>query len=102
MDPRYGAGLHTAPGRTVDAAAYEQYIGRWSRLFVPAVLAAAEVTGGCRVLDVATGQMPQAYLALPESGRRAVRDEVQARLAEFESGGRLVMIVEMLIAAGRT
>jgi ubiquinone/menaquinone biosynthesis C-methylase UbiE len=39
----------------VDTAAYEQYIGRWSRLFVPAVLAAAEVTGGCRVLDVATG-----------------------------------------------
>jgi hypothetical protein len=45
--------------------------------------------------------MPQAYLALPELSRRAVREEVQARLAEFESGGHLVMDVEMLIGAGR-
>jgi hypothetical protein len=29
-----------------------------------------------------------------------VREEVHARLAEHESGGRLVMNVEMLIAAG--
>jgi len=40
------------------------------------------------------------WSALPESSRRAVREEVRARLAEFESGGRLVMTVEMLIAAG--
>ncbi len=268
----FGSGLHAAAGRRVDDSAYYQYIGRWSRLFVPAVLAAAEVAGGDRVLDVATGpgvaalvamsvvkpvglvigadispamltagrtrlgdesfravatdgqalafrdgsfdavvcqlglqffpdparglsefrrvlrtgrcaavcvistpdrapmwgvladtlsrhlpdqraalhlsfaladperlehllrmagfrdvwvkremrqgtiesfeaywapieagtgQMPQAYLALPESSRQAVREEVQARLAEFESGGRLVMSVEMLIGAGR-
>jgi ubiquinone/menaquinone biosynthesis C-methylase UbiE len=268
----FGSGLHAAAGRPVDASVYERYIGRWSRLFVPAMVAAAEVTGGDRVLDVATGpgeaalvamsvvkpaglvigadispamlkaartqlgsgsfqpvatdgqalafrdgsfdavvcqlglqffpdparglsefrrvlraggctavcvistpdrapmwgvladalsrhlpdqrealhlsfaladperlehlfrmagfrdvrvkrearqgtiesfddywapieagtgQMPQAYLALPESSRRAVREEVQARLAEFESGGRLVMDVEMLIGAGR-
>ena len=45
--------------------------------------------------------MPQAYLALPESSRRAVREEVQARLAGFESGERLVMNVEMLIGRGR-
>jgi ubiquinone/menaquinone biosynthesis C-methylase UbiE len=272
MGVNFGSGLHAAAGRPVDASAYEGYIGRWSRLFVPAVLAAAEVANGCRVLDVATGpgeaalgamsvvkwpglvigtdispamleaararlsntsfrpvatdgqalafrdgsfdavvcqlglqffpdparglsefrrvlrtgrctavcvistpdrapmwgvladtlsrhlpdqrealhlsfaladvarlehllrmagfrdvrvkremhqgimesfndywapiqagtgQMPQAYLALPESSRRAVREEVQARLAEFESGGRLVMSVEMLIGAGR-
>jgi ubiquinone/menaquinone biosynthesis C-methylase UbiE len=268
----FGSGLHAAAGRPVDASAYERYIGRWSRLFVPAVLAAAEVAGGDRVLDIATGpgeaalvamsvvkpgglvigadispvmlkaaharlgegsfravatdgqalafrdgsfdavvcqlglqffpdpaqglaefrrvlragrctavcvistpdrapmwgvladalsrhlpeqrealhlgfaladperlehllrmagfrdvrvkrerrqgtiesfeaywtpieagtgQMPQAYLALPELSRRAVREEVQARLAEFESGGHLVMDVEMLIGAGR-
>src|SRR5262249_32407135 len=51
VDPR----LHSAPGRPIAPAAYEQYIGRWSRLFVPTLLAAAEVTAGCRVLDVATG-----------------------------------------------
>jgi SAM-dependent methyltransferase len=60
----FGAGLHAAAGRPVDAAAYEQYLGRWSRLFVPAVLAAAEVTGGDRVLDVATGPGEAALLAL--------------------------------------
>jgi hypothetical protein len=52
-------------------------------------------------IEARSGQMPQAYLALPESTRRAVRDEVQARLAAFESGGRLVMSVEMVIGAGR-
>jgi len=51
----FGAGFHTAAGQRVDDSAYYQYIGRWSRLFVPAVLAAAEVRGGDRVLDVATG-----------------------------------------------
>ena len=52
-------------------------------------------------IEAGTGQMPQAYLALPESGRRAVREEVDARLWQFESNGRLVMSVEMLIGAGR-
>ena len=52
-------------------------------------------------IEAGVGSLPQAYLALPESSRRAVREEVQARLAEFESGGRLVMSVEMLIGAGR-
>ena len=52
-------------------------------------------------IEAGTGQIPQAYRALPASSRRAVREEVQARLAAFESGGRLVMSVEMLIGAGR-
>jgi ubiquinone/menaquinone biosynthesis C-methylase UbiE len=60
----FGSGLHTAAGRPVDASAYEQYLGRWSRLFVPAVLAAAEVTGGDCVLDVATGPGEAARVAL--------------------------------------
>jgi hypothetical protein len=41
-------GLHVAPGRVADATAYARYIGRWSRLVVPAVITAAEVTQGCR------------------------------------------------------
>ena len=60
----FGAGLHAAAGQPVDAAAYEQYLGRWSRLFVPALLAAAEVARGDRVLDVATGPGQAALVAL--------------------------------------
>ena len=52
-------------------------------------------------IEAGTGQMPQAYLSLPGSARRAVREEVGRRLVEFESGGRIVMTVEMLIGAGR-
>jgi SAM-dependent methyltransferase len=52
-------------------------------------------------IEAGTGQLPQAYLALPASRRWAVREEVEARLAAFESGGRLVISVEMLIGAGR-
>ncbi len=52
-------------------------------------------------IEAGTGQLPQAYLALPATHRWAVREEVEARLAAFESGGQLVMSVEMLIGAGR-
>src|SRR5947209_18427694 len=69
MSVNFGAGLHAAPGRAVDTLAYEQYIGRWSRLFVPAVLAAAEVAGGDRVLDVAAGSGEAAAMALSVVGR---------------------------------
>src|SRR5712692_4951176 len=60
----FGAGLHAAVGRRVDDSAYYQYIGCWSRLFVPAVLATAEVAGGDRVLDVATGPGEAALVAM--------------------------------------
>ena len=52
-------------------------------------------------IEAGTGLIPQVYLSLPESKRRAVRDEVTERLAKFQSDGRLVMSVEMLIASGR-
>ncbi len=52
-------------------------------------------------IEEGVGSLPQAYLALPESSRRAVRAEVRDRLAKFESGSRLLMSVEMLIASGR-
>lgn len=68
MSMRWEAGLHTAVGRHVDAAAYGQYIGRWSRLFVPALLAAAEITEGDRILDVATGSGEAALMALSAVG----------------------------------
>jgi SAM-dependent methyltransferase len=52
-------------------------------------------------IEAGTGQIPQAYLALPAASRRSVREEVHARLMEFDSGGGLRMEVEMLLAAGR-
>jgi len=65
MNTNFGAGFHVAPGRAVDTSAYDRYIGRWSRLFVPAVLAAAEVALGYRVLDVSTGTGEAALMTLP-------------------------------------
>jgi ubiquinone/menaquinone biosynthesis C-methylase UbiE len=64
----FGAGFHVAPDRAVDASAYDHFTGRWSRLFVPTVLAAAEVAPGCRVLDVSTGTGEAALMTLPMVG----------------------------------
>ncbi len=92
----FGAGLHAAGGRPVDDSAYYQYIGRWSRLFVPAVMAAAEVAGGDRVLDVATGPGEVALVALSvvkPAGVLFVADVSPAMLtsarAQLEAGQRL-------------
>ena len=68
MSTNFGAGFHVAPGRAVDASAYDRFTGRWSRLFVPTVLAAAEVAPGCRVLDVSTGTGEAALMTLPIVG----------------------------------
>ncbi len=51
----WGLGYHAPDGRPVEGSAYERYLGRWSRLFVPALLTAAKVGNGDRILDVATG-----------------------------------------------
>jgi ubiquinone/menaquinone biosynthesis C-methylase UbiE len=68
MSTNFGAGFHVAPGRAVDASAYDRFTGRWSRLFVPSVLGAAEVAPGCRVLDVSTGTGEAGLMALPIVG----------------------------------
>src|SRR5205085_4028193 len=60
--------FHAQPGKAVDALAYDRWTGRWSRLFIPAVLAAAAVKPGCRVLDVCTGTGEAADMALPLVG----------------------------------
>src|ERR1700748_2828248 len=72
MSTTFGAGFHAAPGKTVDASVYEQWTGRWSRLFIPAVLAAAAVGPKCRVLDVSTGTGEAARMALPLVGTGGV------------------------------
>src|SRR6516225_6580496 len=68
MSTNFGTGFHVAPGRAVDVSAYDRFAGRWSRLFVPSVLAAAEVAPGCRALDVSTGTGEAARMALPIVG----------------------------------
>jgi SAM-dependent methyltransferase len=45
------------------ASAYERFMGRWSRLYVPALLAGARITTDSRVLDVAAGTGEAALLA---------------------------------------
>jgi ubiquinone/menaquinone biosynthesis C-methylase UbiE len=89
----FGLGLHAAVGQHIDSSAYYQYIGRWSRLFVPAVLAAAEVAAADRILDVATGPGEAASMALSQVGASglvvgadislAMLDAANARFADL-------------------
>ena len=55
MSMTLAPGFHAPAGKPVNSVAYERWTGRWSRLFVPLVVAAAEVRTGYRVLDVSTG-----------------------------------------------
>jgi ubiquinone/menaquinone biosynthesis C-methylase UbiE len=53
-------------------------------------------------IEEGIGSLPQAYRSLAEADRRSVREEVRARLAQYESSdGKLTMGVEMLIGSGR-
>jgi uncharacterized protein YbaR (Trm112 family) len=52
-------------------------------------------------IEAGIGSIPQSYLLLTETDRRAVRKEVQAKLSQFEVGGNLHMSVEMLIGSGQ-
>src|SRR5215467_3203003 len=72
MSTTFGAGFHAAPGRAVDASAYERWTGRWSSLFIPVVLAAADIGPKCRILDVSTGTGEAARLALPLVGTEGI------------------------------
>ena len=67
MSTEYAPGLHVVTGRAVNASAYDGWVGRWSRLFVPSLLAAAKVSP-CTVLDVATGTGEAALMTLPIVG----------------------------------
>src|SRR5215472_10096621 len=72
MSTGFGAGFHAVPGKAVDASAYDGWTGRWSRLFIPAVLTAAAVEPRFRVLDVSTGTGEAARMALPLVGTEGV------------------------------
>jgi len=64
----FAPGLHARAGVEVDASAYERFTGRWSRLFVSSVIAAAGVRSGGMVLDIATGTGEAAVALLPVIG----------------------------------
>ena len=51
-------------------------------------------------IEAGMGSMPQAYKALPEADRHAVREEVKARLSPSGSDRPLTMSLEVLIATG--
>jgi ubiquinone/menaquinone biosynthesis C-methylase UbiE len=68
MSDSFGRGLHVAPGRAVNSSAYDRYLGRWSRLTVPDLLAAADLVQGHHVLDVATGTGEAALMTIPIVG----------------------------------
>jgi SAM-dependent methyltransferase len=53
-------------------------------------------------IEEGVGQIPQTYRALDGADRRAVREEVRARLAQYETrDGKMTMAVEVLIGRGR-
>jgi len=90
MTTKRGPGFHVRPGRTVDTSAYEGFTGRWSRLFVPLVLSAADIRPGDRVLDVCTGTGEAAVLIVPTIGASAHLIGVDIAPAMLESArGRL-------------
>jgi len=68
METKLAPGFHVRPGRAVDTLAYDRFIGRWSRLFVPLVLGAADVQPGDQVLDVETGTGEAAVAIMPVIG----------------------------------
>jgi len=72
MSTTFAPGFHAASGKAVDASAYERWTGRWSRLFTPAVLAAAGVGPKCSILDVSTGTGEAARMALSLVGTEGV------------------------------
>jgi SAM-dependent methyltransferase len=68
----FAPGLHVPSGQAANVSAYDRWVGRWSRPFVPAVISAAEVMPGSRVLDVSTGTGEAALMALPAVGPSGV------------------------------
>jgi SAM-dependent methyltransferase len=52
---RWERGYHDGGLAAVDPLAYDRYLGRWSRLFLPALITAAGIEPGDVVLDIATG-----------------------------------------------
>jgi len=68
----FAPGLHAAIGKDVDVSAFDRFTGRWSRLFVPDVIAAAGIDPGCKALDICTGTGEAAVPALQIIGASGI------------------------------
>jgi len=81
------------------AGAYDRLTGRWSRMYVEAVLDATRVTAGSHVLDVATGTGDAAIVAADRVGLtgRVVAVDVSAPMlleAAAKAGPRRIEFLE--------
>jgi SAM-dependent methyltransferase len=81
------------------ASAYDRLTGRWSRMYIPGVLGAAEVSTGSHVLDVATGTGDAAIVAadLVGSTGRVVAVDISAPMlheAVAKAAGRQIEFME--------
>jgi len=72
MNATFAPGLHVASGKAANVSAYDRWVGRWSRIFVPAVISVVEVAPGRRVLDVSTGTGEAPRMAPPAVGASGV------------------------------
>jgi ubiquinone/menaquinone biosynthesis C-methylase UbiE len=82
------------------AAAYDRFMGRWSRLYVPALLDAAGIRAGQRVLDAATGTGEAALMAADRVGPagRVVGVDISLPMlkgAKARSDARQISLVAM-------
>ncbi|MCI0370375.1 MAG: methyltransferase domain-containing protein [candidate division NC10 bacterium] len=82
------------------ASAYDRIAGRWSRLYIPTLLAGASIAAGQRVLDVATGTGEAAVLAaslVGPSGRVLAVDISlpMLHLAHAKAAGRPIALAAM-------
>src|ERR1700738_3583763 len=68
MQTELAAGLHVPADGAVDSSAYDQWVGRWSRLFVPTVMSAGDLRPGLRVLNVSTGTGEASWAIIPRIG----------------------------------
>jgi SAM-dependent methyltransferase len=90
LSTRWAAGMHAVDGRRVDELAYDRYIGRWSRLFLPALCAAAGIREAQKVLDVATGTGEAALAVLPIIGSSGFVAGVDVSTAMLDAAGSRV------------
>jgi len=86
----FAPGLHARAGVEVDTSAYERFTGRWSRLFVPSVIAAAGVRSDDIVLDISTGTGEAAVALLPVIGPSGAVVGADISLEMVQSAARRV------------
>ena len=80
------------------AASYDLLTGRWSRLYIPTLLAQAGVEVGHRILDVATGEAAMFAASRVGASGRVVGIDVSRPMlavAAAKTAGRPIVLLEM-------